>query len=146
MRNVYLVPKNGMTGAEYNNYCASLPYIWQGDLVILVAENRVTTNATLENFELLNTVDETIVVIEDKPVPKSVTKRQALQALIISEKDEQVIALLDSMTGIEGKLARAEWAESSTVERNRPLVKQMAIGLEMTEKELDDLFILAATL
>lgn len=94
--------------------------------------------------EWLDTLDKALVGMS---VPtNSVTKRQALQALIISEKDEQVIALLDSMTGIEGKLARAEWAESSTVERNRPLVKQMAIGLEMTEKELDDLFILAATL
>lgn len=80
------------------------------------------------------------------PVPQSVTMRQARQALILAGKDEQVDAALAAISGQAGKLARAEWEKSQTVERNRPLVLQMGAALGMTAADLDALFILAGKL
>lgn len=79
-------------------------------------------------------------------VPQSVTKRQAVQALILAGLDDDVDALLASMPGVPGKLARAEWRESNTVERDRPLVAQLGAQLGLTAQQLDDLFTQAAAL
>lgn len=79
-------------------------------------------------------------------VPHSVTMRQACQALILSEKMDAVNAALAAIPGLDGELARAEWERSQVVERNRPLVKQMGVQLGLSDADLDQLFILAATL
>lgn len=80
-------------------------------------------------------------------VPAMVTMRQAREALIrrglFAAVDNHIAGLL----GIEGDLARNEWNNSQTVERNRPLTISMAelLGIVIPE-ELDELFIYAATL
>lgn len=79
-------------------------------------------------------------------VPKQVTMRQAAQALILAGLDDDVEALLAAMPGTEGKLARAEWAKSQVVERDRPLVVQMGAALGLTPEQIDQLFITAAAL
>lgn len=79
-------------------------------------------------------------------VPQSVSARQAEKALILAELDDDVDALLAAMPGVDGKLARAERARAQTVERNNPLVLQMATELGLSSEEVDQLFILAATL
>ena len=76
----------------------------------------------------------------------SVPKRKALQALILTNKDELVDQILASMPGVEGKMARAEWEQSGVVERNRPLVLQMGAALGLSSDELDALFALAHSL
>jgi hypothetical protein len=80
------------------------------------------------------------------PVPQSVTKRQAVQALILAGLDDDVEAQLAGIPGVQGKLARAEWRESNTVERNRPLVAQLGAALGLSSAQLDALFIQAAGL
>lgn len=80
------------------------------------------------------------------PVPESVTMRQATQALILAGLDDDVDAMLAAMPGVEGKLARAEWAKAQVVERDRPLVVQMGAALGLTPEQIDQLFITAATL
>lgn len=79
-------------------------------------------------------------------VPQSVTARQAEQAIILAGLDDDVDALLAAMPGVDGKLARAERTRAQTVERNNPLVLQMATELGLSSEEVDQLFILAATL
>lgn len=79
-------------------------------------------------------------------VPQSVSARQAEKALILAELDDDVDALLAAMPGVNGKLARAERNRAQTVERNNPLVLQMATELGLSSEEVDQLFILAATL
>lgn len=79
-------------------------------------------------------------------VPQVVTMRQATQALILAGLDDDVEALLAAMPGTEGKLARAEWAKSQVVERNRPLVVQMGAALGLSDADVDQLFITAAGL
>lgn len=79
-------------------------------------------------------------------VPREVTMRQARQALILAGLDEAVEAALAAMPGTPGKLARAEWEHSQTVQRNRPLVLQMGTALGLTSAQLDQLFITASQL
>lgn len=80
------------------------------------------------------------------PVPQSVTMRQARLALLQAGKLDAINAAVAAMPGVAGDAARIEWEFSSTVERSSPLVVAMGAELHMTSKELDTLFILAATL
>lgn len=81
------------------------------------------------------------------PVPASVTMRQAREALIRRGLLGAVESHLTGMAGIEGEIARNEWAHSQVVERGRPLTLAMAqvLGMALPE-ELDELFVFAATL
>lgn len=79
-------------------------------------------------------------------VPREVTMRQARQALILAELDESVEAAIDAIPGVAGKLARAEWDKSQTVQRDRALVNQLGAALGLTPTQIDALFITAATL
>lgn len=79
-------------------------------------------------------------------IPGEVTMRQARQALILAGLDEAVEAAIDAIPGVPGKLARAEWDKSQTVQRDRALVNQLGAGLGLTPQQIDALFITAATL
>ena len=68
--------------------------------------------------------------------------RQALLALLKSGKLADVNSAIASMPGEAGEAARIEWEFSSIVERNRTYVQPIAVGLGMSEKQLDDLFML----
>lgn len=97
------------------------------------------------------TSDETFSESQPAPiaismVPRSVTMRQARMALLKAGKLDAVNAAIAAIPGEAGQAARIEWEFSSTVERNRDFVSQIAVGINMTDKQLDDLFILAATL
>ena len=79
----------------------------------------------------------------DQPPPvviTSVTMRQARLALLQSGLLTQVSA------SITDPAAQIEWEYAQTVERNSPLVQQIATGLSLDEQQLDSLFTLAATL
>jgi hypothetical protein len=80
-------------------------------------------------------------VIED------VTPRQIRQALILSGYS---LAMIDSaisqLPEPTQSLARVEWEYSTMVQRNRPLVSQMAALLGVSSAQLDALFKLAKTL
>lgn len=110
----------------------------------LSADTHADHTYPVEGWWWFNSLDEAMANIREKVV--SVTKRQALQALIIMDLDEQVEAVLNSIPGKQGKLTRTEWKESNVVERERPLVKQMLTTLGLTETQGDELFTLAASL
>lgn len=77
-------------------------------------------------------------------VPQTVTRRQALQALIRRGHDDDVASALSAIPDpIHRKLAQAEFAASTVFERQRPLVLSIGAALGL---DLDDLFIFAATL
>lgn len=80
------------------------------------------------------------------PVPNIVTMRQARLALLAAGLLAPVNAAVAAMPGAEGDAARIEWEFSSTVERNWPLVEALAVALNLTEQQLDDLFVAAAAL
>jgi len=82
------------------------------------------------------------VTPEPTPVqkPQSVTMRQARLALYDSNLLDQVSAAIAN-----DPRAQIEWEYATTVERNSQLVQTLATGLGLTEQQLDELFILAAT-
>lgn len=89
-------------------------------------------------------------VFTPKPVkleiPQVVTMRQARLALLQAGSLNAVNTAIAGMTGAIGEAARIEWEFSSEVKRNQPLVIALTPTLGFTSQQLDDLFILAATL
>ena len=76
------------------------------------------------------------------PVPASVSMRQARLALLQK-------GLLDDVEGAiltAGPAAKIEWEYGTEVKRTSGLIQQIATILGITNKEIDDLFILAVTL
>ena len=80
------------------------------------------------------------------PVPQSVTMRQARLALHAAGLLSGVDAAIASLSEPAKTAAQIEWEYASAVERNAGLVPAMAAALGMSEANIDDLFITAATL
>ena len=80
------------------------------------------------------------------PVPQSVTMRQARLALHAADLLSSVDTAIASMQEPAKTAALIEWEYASAVERNAGLVPAMASALGMTDAQIDDLFITAATL
>ncbi len=78
----------------------------------------------------------------EPPIPKSVTMRQARLALLAAGKLEAVNAAIRSVGGA----AQVEWEYATEVRRDWPLVAEIGAGLEMTDADLDQLFVVAAAL
>lgn len=79
-------------------------------------------------------------------IPKQVTMRQARLALLAAGHLANVNNAINSMSEPSKSAALIEWEYAAVVERNSGLVPAMGAALGMTEIQLDDLFILAATL
>lgn len=76
------------------------------------------------------------------PVPQSVSMRQAARALFDA-------GLLDEVESLVATLPRAyqiDWERASIVERSNPLVEIVRQQKSMTDAQIDELFITAATL
>ena len=81
------------------------------------------------------------------PVPQSVTRRQARQALLLKgllDKVDPALAAIPDPT--QQKLAQIEWEDSLDFERNRGLVVAIGQAIGLDSAGLDELFIYAATL
>lgn len=128
--------------ADQELFCADTGVYAPG--YILLAEEHASYTYPVDGWYWFDTLDEAMSAL--RAAPQSVTKRQARQALILMGKDEFVVAALDAIPGIPGKMARAEWQDSNVIERHRPLVAQMGNALGMSPAQIDELFILAATL
>jgi hypothetical protein len=75
------------------------------------------------------------------PIPQAVTPFQASRALLqFGMLDAVEIAV--AAANRETQLA---WSKATTIERNSPFVASMAAVLPLTDAQLDDLFILAAS-
>lgn len=114
------------------------------DAYVELTEEQAAIWTTLEfvNGELRNRAPAPPTTL----VPIRVTARQAEQALILTNKYDTVVAALAAIPGVQGELARTEWARSQFFERQRPLVLQMAQSLGWSDADLDELFILAGSL
>lgn len=80
-------------------------------------------------------------------VPKSVTMRQARAALILAGLHDTVYDAINAIEDDQDRaLALNEWDRSQVVERNRELVIDLAAAIGLSEAQLDDLFIFAASI
>ena len=119
------------------------------------------TTQTLENrafADLINFkwVEETYVrdltqqeIDQRKPkLPDTCTPRQLRIALIqsgisLATIENQIDSISDS---VQREIARAEWEYALEIKKEHPLVDMIAVNLNLTEKQVDDIFVLAVTL
>lgn len=78
-------------------------------------------------------------------VPEFVEMVQARLALLHAGHLATVKAAIAAMPGIEGEEARETWEFAPRVRRDSSLVAAMGVLLSLTDKQLDDLFLDAAT-
>lgn len=79
-------------------------------------------------------------------VPSSVTPKQARLALLGAGLLSTVESTIAALPGIEGDAARVTWGFANEFKRDDPLLLQIAAGLDLDNTQIDQLFIIAATL
>ena len=80
-------------------------------------------------------------------IPTSVTMRQARLALRQAGLLSTIQTYIDNIADVNTReIAKIEWEYSQTVNRDFHLVQSLKSTLNLTESQLDDLFILADTL
>ena len=90
---------------------------------------------------------ETVDLSPPPPVPHSVTRRQARQALLLAGLLSQVQPAIDAIPNPTMRaLTEIEWNDSLHFERDRPALIGLATALGMTSAQLDQLFITASKL
>lgn len=81
------------------------------------------------------------------PIPTSVTMRQARLALLgaglLSQVDAALAAIADP---VQRQAAQIDWEYAATVDRNSPLVTNLATSLNLDATALDALFTAAGAL
>lgn len=81
------------------------------------------------------------------PVPRSVTRRQARQALRLANLLNTVQPAIDAIADpLQRDLTQIEWDDSQMFERDRPILIALAQQMGLTSEQLDNLFRTAATL
>lgn len=84
---------------------------------------------------------------EQPVVPESVTQRQARLALLQMGKLNEAEAALQAIEdAVLRKAALIEWEYADIIRRDHPLIAQIATALEITEQEIDELFLLAGSI
>lgn len=130
------------------------------DAVLAAPAPAVTANQTVERsgtrqdalgnwvyaWVVRDLTPEEITTHAESLVPQQVTMRQARLALLQSGLYASVNSTIADMTGEVGDAARIEWEYSQTVMRQYPLITSLATILNLTDEQLDALFIQAAQL
>lgn len=89
---------------------------------------------------------KTPIPVPGTAIPNRITMRQARLALLQAGLLTQVDTAIAAIAGDAGDAARIDWQFAQTVERAHPLVATMTAQLNLTTKQLDDLFTLGASL
>ena len=97
-------------------------------------------------FAIFNGVGWDTAMIRPVSVPTTVTMRQARLALLSQSLLSNVDTALAALSEPDKSAAIIEWEYSQTVERGRPFVALLGAALGLSDSQLDNLFILAATL
>lgn len=87
-----------------------------------------------------------IMAARTPSVPASVSMRQARLALLGAGLLSSVDAAIAALPSPAKEAAQIEWDYASEVQRDNALIASLASGLGLTEAQIDDLFITAATL
>ncbi|TGN09979.1 hypothetical protein [Leptospira bandrabouensis] len=84
----------------------------------------------------------TIEISDYKKVPKSVTRRQSRRAL----HQAGLLEAIENYMVTAPMEIKIDWSESQEIQRNWSSLPIVANALNLTENQIDDLFILAETL
>jgi hypothetical protein len=101
---------------------------------------------TVADFTDLTPPDVPVYVADPVAVPQSVSMRSARLALLQAGVLSTINTTIASMPGVEGDAARIEWEYAQEVRRDSALVLSLIPLLNMTDSEIDGLFILAGSL
>jgi len=147
----------GITAAR-NAYNASLPATVEVEGEVVANPALIPNDSAYLDFILQKAITSWCIqfapVVAPPPpppttvngVPQAVTMRQAQLALLQNGLLSAVDSAISSIPGDAGIAARITWEKSSMVERNNALVATLAPMLNLTNEQIDQLFILAATL
>ena len=103
----------------------------------------IPSNLTLVSQEEIEELGDVVKIL----IPKSITKRQARQQLIINGLYGNIQPMIDSIEDpTERLLTQVFWEDSNTFERNHPTLVELGTALGLTEAELDMMFINASKL
>lgn len=94
-----------------------------------------------ESFVKLR-ADYTIEITDYKDVPKSVTRRQAKRAL----HQEGLLEAVETYMETAPMEIKIDWNESQEIQRDWNSLTTVASALNLTDTQIDDLFILAKNL
>ena len=104
------------------------------------------TKAEIVSFAVQQGWVKTFQDVSTRVVPSAVTMRQARLALLAAGKLNEVISAINQLSGAEKEAALIEWEYSSEVQRHNGFVSLIGPALDMTEEQIDDLFIAASKL
>jgi hypothetical protein len=106
----------------------------------------ITGIYTVAQHEGHEFIDGEVSLYQPIIVPSTVTMRQARLALLAAGKLQDVENAINALPDPPKTAARIEWDYSNEVQRHNGFVASLAPILNMSEADLDKLFILAATL
>jgi hypothetical protein len=112
-------------------------------------QSSVTIHCTRElTLEELTLIEEKLLsATQQILVPSIVTPRQIRVALIMSGFPLQTIEdAIDTLPEPNKSIVRVTWEYSVEFQRSNPFISSMAPLLNLTETQIDELFILASTL
>ena len=113
---------------------------------VFVERSRQATQAELDQRAIDDA--QALIDAERARIPSVVTMAQARKALIlggvpITAVNAAIAAIPDAT---QRQLAETDWEYSTTVRRDSALVNSLAPLLDLTDDDVDELFVLAATL
>ena len=99
-------------------------------------------------YKLEGEVAKATPILEDVPVyvPQQVSRAQGKAALILAGLYEDVQAYIDSLEGVEMEIAYIAFNETNTWDRDSEFLKNSAEALNLSEEDLDNLFIAAGNI
>lgn len=117
-----------------------------------ITHKLIPGNVELENgswyrrWQIVPMTTEEATLYKQSIVPQAVTMRQARLALLSINKLAEVAPFINSLPEPIKSKASIEWEYSQEVQRLNGSVSVIGPGIGLTPDQIDDLFILAATL
>lgn len=88
-------------------------------------------------------IDQRKPKLPDKCTPRQLRIALIQSGISLATIENQIDSIPDS---VQREIARAEWEYALEIKKEHPLVDMIAVNLNLTEKQVDDIFVLAVTL
>jgi hypothetical protein len=121
---------NRIAQVSLNDFPVSQPLLW------LNCPENCTTEWTYDGSNFIEPV------IPEPIIPSVVTMRQARLALLQSN----LLATVEQAVSAGSEADKITWEYATEVHRSETLVQNLAVGLGLSETDLDNLFLLASSL
>ncbi|WP_430438988.1 hypothetical protein [Shinella sp.] len=120
--------------------------LWRDDMIAPAADvpaGKIIVATDVKRVDGIVTFSHTL---EDVPVyvPQSVTRRQARLALLAAGLLTAVEAAIEGMDEPARTAAKIEWEDATEIRRDHALIASLAVELNLSSDQLDELFIAAS--